>query len=710
MTDQGKKEKLEEYYAYDAKKLKKLVHKIIEPIGGLYQKDNDDFYSLAGEVLHNSLNNYDGSQPFDKYFFFQLRGKIYTYLTRLNREKRRIDRTAVSWDAPLEEDEGMTYEDVVDSGVYVEAAVMKKEKSEKIESYMQELSDIQKKILKLLTEGYKPHDIQGMLKISADKYGKYIADARSYEKVKYLLRDSGEFIKEEEETMENQATITVEKTKDTAYAISNLSKKLDKKMVRDDHVLQRPSGQWGPLAKSELISDILQGKSLSPIMISEEIKGDIRMLWLIDGVQRCTIIDSYLKDGFSVSKNVQRYMISYQTFRKDEKGNDLLNEEGFPIPENKVFDIRGKRFSKLPEELQDRFLEYQVPVMLNLNCTKEEIAYDIARFNRSRPMTKAQTGWTGMDESYAEFVDAILKMAFFKVECTHSNYSKSGNRSGAMRRMVVESIMATEFLDNFNKDFGRMCRYISENANDSSFINFQIRAERISAVADEEVADMFNIKDSFLWFALFGRFDKLGLPDEQFIDFMKAFKAELHEEKIDGQSYDEYVADLKGTKDKQVVKKKIERLDMMMRQYLHIENEMSVSVSPEEDQYEEEFAESDLMESLNITKDQAKEVAAETIQVLEAQADPGEDVKENALLYSDSLNEWMLNIPGSSEKELFVPANIPQLIGLVDYAYRKDYSDNDSMKWLQNFACNEYKGQAGLLGVMKQSLDQAISA
>ena len=72
---------------------------------------------------------------------------------------------------------------------------------------------------------------------------------------------------------------------------------MQRKRIRDDHILQRHSGQWKGFAKSELVSDILRGKSLTQIIISEEIKDGIKMQWLIDGKQRCTTLDDYLHDG-----------------------------------------------------------------------------------------------------------------------------------------------------------------------------------------------------------------------------------------------------------------------------------------------------------------------------------------------------------------------------------------------------------------------------
>ena len=64
--------------------------------------------------------------------------------------------------------------------------------------------------------------------------------------------------------------------------------------------------------KSELMSDILQGRALTQVIISEEIKNGIQMLWLIDGKQRCTNIDDFMHDGFAISKNIKIRNIEYQ--------------------------------------------------------------------------------------------------------------------------------------------------------------------------------------------------------------------------------------------------------------------------------------------------------------------------------------------------------------------------------------------------------------
>lgn len=563
---------LNAFYANDARKLHRMVDRILSKFGGICDLDKDDFYSVANMVMNSVITTYDGIQNIDKYVYSCLDNRIKTEMTKRNRIKRKSDRQSVSADIPVGEDDNCTILDMIPSDFELENELPElfgSEVGEKVNNYLSSLSDIQKKIARLKMEGFSPKEIQKHLNITGIQYNRLFGQMRSYEKRKLLIRDTEGSGKGME--MEENIVISSEKTKNTSFAISALSKKLKKHQLRDDHILQRSSGQWNLLYKSELISDILQGKSLTQIIISEEIKNNITMHWLIDGKQRLTNIEDFLNDGYSISKKVQRYNIQYQAEKKDKNGKVVLSEDGFPIPENCVFDIRGKKFSQLPEELKDRILEYQIPVMLNLNCTKSEIAYDISRFNRCRPMNVAQNGWTGLVEEYAEFVDNILKMKFFQEDSQVSSFRESNNRSGMMRRMIIESIMVINYPDSFSKEFRKMCDYLSENADESVFIRFYSMIDRLESVARESNASMFNIKDSFIWFGLFARFIKLGMEDKRYMDFMEEFDTTLHLKVIDGKSYDDLNS--KSTKDKNIVNSKLDHLEKLMCEYLDIHTE-----------------------------------------------------------------------------------------------------------------------------------------
>ena len=58
------------YYADNAKKLRKMVDKILSRFGGLSDKDRDDFYSLANEVFVEAMRRCDDFQAFDVFLHY----------------------------------------------------------------------------------------------------------------------------------------------------------------------------------------------------------------------------------------------------------------------------------------------------------------------------------------------------------------------------------------------------------------------------------------------------------------------------------------------------------------------------------------------------------------------------------------------------------------------------------------------------------------
>ncbi|WP_222864735.1 DUF262 domain-containing protein, partial [Serratia marcescens] len=126
--------------------------------------------------------------------------------------------------------------------------------------------------------------------------------------------------------------------------------------------------------KGNLISDILQGNPIPPLVFAEQIINKLAITWDLDGKQRCTNAHSFVKGNYKISKNIRRWNIIYQAQIIDN-GNPVLDDNGFPMSERREFDIRGKRFVELPEELQDKFNEYNFDIVQYLNCSSEDIAY-----------------------------------------------------------------------------------------------------------------------------------------------------------------------------------------------------------------------------------------------------------------------------------------------------------------------------------------------
>lgn len=432
-------------------------------------------------------------------------------------------------------------------------------------------------------------------------------------------------------------TQTMENCKTDRISIASIIKKIDKHTIRFDHPLQRESDQWSPSMKGNLVSDILQGNKLHPLIFAEQIINGVPIIWDLDGKQRCTNAYSYSKNGYKVSKNIRRWMIKYQTTEKDENGNDILDENGFPIATNAEFDIRGKKFSDLPEELRDRFLDYSFNYDQYLNCSEEDIGYHIERYNDGKPMTSPQRGITKLGTEYAEFVKSISNMPFFK---DVGGYKVSEFKNGTINRVVVESIMTSNYLEKWNK-FDDMCKYIKENSDVTVFDDFEDMVERLEKVVTDDVADMFNSKDSFLWFGLFARFVKTESDDQRFIEFMTEFIQSLHSKSVAGISFDD-ISESSSTKGKGIVTKKMNHLEQLMNEYLETEtvNVNKKTISP--------------VDFIADVIDVDKEVIEEDIEV-----------------YEDDLNTLLDNTVKIGAK-LRDKENRLSLLAMVAYAYKID--------------------------------------
>ena len=182
---------LNTYYADNAKKLHRIVDGILSKFGGLSNKDKDDFYSLANEVFADIMKKYDDSQSFNGFLYSCLSNKIMSEITKRNREKRKADRMAISFDATNESGEECCLLDFVPSDFDTFEEAIKRQEigqyRDKVQQYISRLSNQQVNILNLLIDGYKPNEIQMMLEISSTEYAEDLKIMRSFENVKILF-------------------------------------------------------------------------------------------------------------------------------------------------------------------------------------------------------------------------------------------------------------------------------------------------------------------------------------------------------------------------------------------------------------------------------------------------------------------------------------------------------------------------------------------
>ena len=709
---------VEEYYANNAAKVRKMVDDIIKRYR-FNITDKDDFYSIANEVFVKILDTYDGKRDFKGYLYSCLENRIKQEQTRRNALKNGGDKLISSLD-DTESNEDINPYEVIEGAISAEDEFMEncgEWSSPVIAEYFSKLSPMQMEIAKLKSEGYSFEEIAKKLGITLNRYYELCNDMTSIEKTRDLISSKNKALKKEfvikgEPSMNipkaetrTTTTSTSEKTKMIALSVISICLQLDARSILDNHPLQRASGQWSKIMQSNLISDLLQGNAIPPLLLAEQYINGVAYKWLLDGKQRLVgAIYSYLNDGFKISRNVERNMIEYQANEQDENGNIVCDSYGIPKKINCEFDIRNKKFSQLPKELQERFKNYNLQITLNLNCTKEQIEYDIRRYNQSKPMSVAQKGVTYLGEDFTKIVKTLSTKPFFKEK---GNYSPSESYNGKLDRTIIESIMSINFLDKWNKSNDVNCSYLKENAKVKQFNVLESIIDRLYDVVTDEVNDLFDSKNSFVWFTLFDRFTKTKIgrsetEDEKFVEFLAAYKEELHSRKIDGMTTEDIDYNA-GTKGRVAVRKKLEHIEALMNEFLGIEVSEGVesfNTNDTIDSYISEFCSTNLMN--NAVSGDANKVRAAVgsmmfVNGFNDYSDKaiqeyisGNNYSENDIsdmeLYSSVLNDWSSDIDKNSR--IFDMENIPVLLKVISKSYEKEMDENFCIEWFKGIVEN----------------------
>lgn len=350
------------------------------------------------------------------------------------------------------------------------------------------------------------------------------------------------------------------KVKRQTYTLNMYLEKMRDLDIRSDADVQRLSGQWNNAMTNELVVSVLNGDYIPPIILGQE---ENSQAWIIDGLQRSTSFIMFRYGKYKVTSSVEEPIISYRAKVRDADGEVKIDGAGDIVWETREFDIRRKGFDQLPGELQKIFNEYQLDCIIHENYTMEQISRLVRRFNFSKAMNVSQKAFTFVDK-YARKIREILKRGFF----IEAKYTKAERKNGSLERVIMESVMCMFHLDSWKKS-SQIGAYLNENASMEEFDVLEDCIARIENIITEDLYGIFTAKNSFLWFALFHKFTKLGLDDCRFADFLCAFQNGLDEKEINGRTFDE-IEHERSTKDKTVIMEKLDMLETLMLGYLGI--------------------------------------------------------------------------------------------------------------------------------------------
>lgn len=183
---------LEFYLKNEMQELKKMVDKRLV-VYGVKQKDYDDFYSLAADVVWKCEESYDKASnvTFKNYISSCIENKIKQQLTKMHRQKRGgTDIVVVSLDSPISDDSDVKIKDVIPDKQTVESLVFSEKEegySDKLKRYLSQLSTIQKNVLDLIVNGFSPSEIQNELHINQKQYADSMRGIHTYENISVLF-------------------------------------------------------------------------------------------------------------------------------------------------------------------------------------------------------------------------------------------------------------------------------------------------------------------------------------------------------------------------------------------------------------------------------------------------------------------------------------------------------------------------------------------
>lgn len=694
ISEERKKELSREYFERKGTNSKTELEKMVDGIissnfGDI--PDRDEYYSVATGAFLQAVERYDGKQPFRGFLYVVVKNKVMSRLTsnngatrsvgeireKVNKDgkivKQRVAVPNLSLDAKIG-DNDMTIADMVASNSEIDDEFL----GEGYQKYLDSLPDTQRELILMLADGYTAAEIQQRLRLSPKIYASELAAARSYHHTKWIIKENSISHKKKGGSMSE----TAQTSKQVVMTVTSYVDSVHNGDWCLEFSGQRLSGQWSNPQKGTLIETMLQGYQIPALVVCEQkMKDGFAVNWIIDGMQRTSVLDEFLADGFAVARNIERPIISYQIRKKDENGRALL-ENGIPVFETAEFDIRNKKFSAFPEELQKKIKDYPLTFEMYLGCTAEDVEYHIRRYNGGKPMNQNQKGQTHLGQEFAFLVNEVLKRPFFK-----NGYKMSEYVNASVNRVVDDAVMVINFCEDWKQNPVYLCKYLHDNATAEMFEEIGELADRMDAVlSDETREEVTRQTDSFIFFAAFKRFTEFGLPDSRFEDFMSAFVNGLKEKPVNGESY--FVRDSaknRATRNKRIVLGKIRQIFSLMNEFFgredavpagvengqELEEEdrpVSREVDPELDSYVTSF------EGLKVLPEGTSRSKAErsAIQVALAVAgseEPSDDSLageltvvdyENALLYTELCrDEWLAGNPVD-------PSSLPAMVA----AYR----------------------------------------
>lgn len=216
------------------------------------------------------------------------------------------------------------------------------------------------------------------------------------------------------------------------WTVKNLKAMKDEKdTLSFNHPIQRQSAQWTNEQQSLLIHSMLDNFPVPSVYIhkteSVEVDSKGRHSYgysVLDGKQRMTTVFSYIDGEYALADDTPDVTI-----------------------EDTVYEIAGKYFDDLDEDVQQEILRFKFNIQAFEDVSDDIIEEIFFRLNNSTPLTKPQKAKPLMGVSNSVFINEILAGRFFTDKC---NFTKRQLTQSADLCTLLQGMM---LLDNKYREY-----------------------------------------------------------------------------------------------------------------------------------------------------------------------------------------------------------------------------------------------------------------
>lgn len=684
---------INEYCVNDMSKLKKISYNAFFRYG-IPAHEHDELYDDAMNVLMESVINFDSSQgaSFKTYLINNIKKSVIDWyrdnyqrckrknlLTDKNGKIVKVDKNGnvtdddkgkpviipdTSFDAPTEEDNDLVEKIASDFNVE-DKSEFDFSADEKVDNFIDSLPRIQKNILLMRMENVPADNIKQKLNISDREYSSAMKSIKINKGLSVFSKNKNDGNYDVEVNNMEDRIIEISESENyrtDKYSMYSLLQDKKNGDVNCNYILQREPFQWTTEEANRYFCRILSNLPIPEIILCEQKKKGLTISHLIDGLQRLSYAEAFKENRIKIgSAGAERHLIQYRDYVLDDNGNRVLDEDGLPEYEMKIFDVIGKYYKDLPDELKKRFNNFNINVTKFFDCTDEQIADHIRDYNNHASMNKEQGGFLNVSAQTAGYIKNISQKNTFFKNC--GKFTDNNVIKGKLERVVAESIMLMFFRDSWKAKLDTIYKYVDENATEQQFLKLNSHFNRLELALGDDNKDLKSLLTPTtmpMWIAVFDKFTTYNIEDSRFIDFLRVYNTELKDKEIDGVS----MADFKDqqTKKKATITGKIDLLVKLMNKFLHIDIR--------------EVNDTELEN--NNTKESAEENTEESVlSFVQENANPNV-TDEDINLYTDMVEDCV-KIDDPVYKECGMA-----LVALMAYACQND-KDQDFEKWIENY-------------------------